>query len=362
MKGVFDPAVPPNVYADPALGQVVSAAKLEFDGAIEGSARFLYLVNHYAPAGIVRFEDHGDHIRTFVNSYLLGLVKDAFLLFQRAEDPARKADQVSLIAQRFFAERLLSHSENEIGRVLFLESVFSLDEVLREVIERADQDPYLKTARDVFISISSDLLMFHEFGHGAQQDRRFHPYCEAAIDALKETDAFNSMAAHEQAWVKEETFADAFAINTVLARYADEYDGDSLKAYVQAALTLLFRFLILDQLAIDALHNNVDDMVDIDGIERGIAALVAREHACCAYLAAFQFGSETVQATGSKLPEVSLPEDLLPALTRTDPMIFGRDPHHRRMASLVSLGFADPKGFSAIVDVCRTGWEFPKWL
>lgn len=362
MTNPLDPEVPREVYSDPDLGKVVSAARIEIDDEIRGPARILYLVNHYAPSGIVRFEDHGDHLRVFVNSYLLGLVKDAFLLVLQEEHTDSASTSVSLIAQRFLSERLLTHSENEIGRVLFLESVFDLDETLRATIENVERDQDLRAARDGFIAIASDLLMFHEFGHGAQRDPRFQPFTQVALQALRELEVFNTFTEAEQMWIADETFADAFAVNTVFARYAPEYDAATLKNYVETALTLLFRFLILEQLALDALHNNVDTSVDIGGVERAIGALVCREHAVRQYIAAFGFGSDTVQPKGTPLRKAVLKDASLSAITRTDPMMSGRDPHSRRMASLVSLGFADQRGFEAIVDACRTGTEYPKWL
>ena len=204
--------------------------------------------------------------------------------------------------------------------------------------------------------------MFHEFGHGAQRDPRFQPFTKVALQALQELETFDSFSKAEQTWIADETFADTFAVNTIFARYAPEYDAATLKNYAEMALTLFFRFLILEQLALDALHNNVEPDVDINGVERAIGALVCREHAAREYIAAFEFGPDTVQAEGASLRKAALKDTSLAAITRTDPMMSGRDPHLRRMASLVSLGFADQRGFDAIVDACRTGSEFPKWL
>lgn len=364
-KQPIDPDIPRDVYSAQELGKVISAQRLENVGIIQNAPRTIYVVNHYAPAQLVRYENWGDHLRIYINNYILGIINNIGLclaanpLLGEADPPPLEVT-VRAIGEKFLAERLLLHSQSEIGRTLFVESVMLVDPPLRRVLMGKESNTELAAASDALNHICSDFITFHELGHVGNADKRYAPFAADTIASLDQMAHFDFWKGDERSRVIEEVFSDIFAINTLFARHAPTWTARSLVDYTSVVVTTLSNLLILDLLKDDLIRANVDPDHPTDHIEAGILELTHRRQAMLGYLKNFDFGPDTVvPVKEDQLPEMPQPNEVLDAVFDAVGMIEPFDEHTRRIASLVSLGFHSPDGFNAIVDACRTGYEFP---
>lgn len=363
----IDPDIPCEVYNAPDLGRVISVHCLENEGIIAGAPRAIYVVNHYAPAQLVRYENWGDHLRIYVNNYILGIINNIGLCL--VSGPLLGADPVPLdvtvraIGEKFLAERLLLHSQSEIGRILFVESIMLVDPPLRRVLLAKETNGRLAAASDAFNHICSDFITFHELGHVGKADERYAPFAEDTIASLDSLAHFDFWNGDQKNRVIEEIFSDIFAINTLFARHAPAWTARSLVDYTSVVVTLLSNLMILDLLKDDLIRANVNPDHPTAHIEAGILEWTHRQQAMLGYLSDFDFGPDTVIAADEdQLPGMPRTDEVLEAVCDANGMIEPFDEHTRRIASLVSLGFDSRNGFNAIIEACRTGYEFERWF
>ena len=204
----IDPTIPSDVYSSPELGTVVSVQRLDNSGVIMGAPNTIYVVNHYAPAQLVRYENWGDHLRIYINSYILGTINNVGLCILSAQGTKEHQSPpdvvVRSLGQKFLAERLLLHSESEIGRVLFLESVMVADPPLRRVLTAKEFDDGLLAASNALNHICADFITFHELGHAGKVDDRYAPFAQQTVASLDELPDFDFWKGDDRNPVKSE--------------------------------------------------------------------------------------------------------------------------------------------------------------
>lgn len=346
-----------------SFDNILGAHEMVLDEVVRGLAKKVFVLVHNTPHSRILCEDWGHEMLVLHNSYMTSFLDNLALVALATAHPQHRLGLKSAqelncaLAKKFFAEQMLAIRDSAMGRVLFLEAVIEHDQHLRSVFELRARDPKLAASSRLFTAMASDFLLHHELGHVVPVDDQFDTYVQRARDEAEAIPEYATWSSDRRARVREEIAADLFGLNIALGRYQKNASGTTLRQYLGFLAIVVTQLHVLYDLAAEAHRINVDPATDTGDIAERFSEWSHRQEIMFRYIEEMEFSEDTITPLDA--------DDLLPlplvradidVVTNEDMLVSKFSENSRRLAELVSAGFAEGSGFQQIVEGTRTTW------